>query len=36
LLTALLAAGRPWRIVERRYARRALIPAYERLRIVTA
>jgi cytochrome P450 len=35
LLTALLAAGRPWRIVERRYARRALIPAYERLRIVT-
>jgi hypothetical protein len=29
----LLAAGRPWRIVERRYARGVLIPTYARLRI---
>jgi len=34
LLHALLAAGRPWRIVERRYGRRVLIPTYARLRIV--
>jgi len=34
LLNALLAAGRPWRIVERRYGRRVLIPTYARLRIV--
>ena len=33
LLAALLAAGRPWRIVERRYGHRVLIPAYSRLRI---
>jgi cytochrome P450 len=33
LLNALLAAGRPWRIVERRYGRRVLIPTYARLRI---
>jgi cytochrome P450 len=33
LLDALLATGRPWRIVERRYARRVLIPTYARLRI---
>lgn len=36
LLTALLATGRPWRIVERNYASKALIPAYARLRIVLA
>jgi cytochrome P450 len=36
LLNALLAAGRPWRIVERRYARRVLIPTYARLRIALA
>jgi cytochrome P450 len=36
LLKALLAAGRPWRIVERRYARRVLIPTYARLRITLA
>jgi cytochrome P450 len=36
LLDALLAAGRPWRIVERRYARRVLIPTYVRLRIALA
>lgn len=36
LLDALLAAGRPWRIVERRYARRVLIPTYARLRIALA
>nr|MDT0656750.1 cytochrome P450 [Micromonospora sp. DSM 115978] len=36
LLTALLAAGRPWRIVGRRYGSRVLIPAYDRLRIVLA
>jgi cytochrome P450 len=36
LLSALLAAGRPWRIVERRYGRRVLIPTYARLRIVLA
>jgi cytochrome P450 len=36
LLNALLAAGRPWRIVERRYGRRALIPTYARLRIALA
>ncbi|WP_432989762.1 cytochrome P450 [Dactylosporangium sp. CA-233914] len=33
LLRALLATGRPWRIVERRYGRRVLIPTYARLRI---
>jgi cytochrome P450 len=33
LLQALLATGRPWRIVERRYGRRALIPTYARLRV---
>jgi cytochrome P450 len=36
LLHALLAAGRPWRIVERRYGRGVLIPTYARLRIVLA
>lgn len=36
LLDALLAAGRPWWIVERRYARRVLIPTYARLRIALA
>jgi cytochrome P450 len=36
LLTALLAAGRPWRVVERRYGRRVLIPTYTRLRIALA
>jgi cytochrome P450 len=36
LLDALLAAGRPWRIVERRYGRRVLIPTYARLRIALA
>jgi len=36
LLEALLAAGRPWRIVERRYGRRVLIPTYARLRIALA
>jgi cytochrome P450 len=36
LLNALLATGRPWRVVERRYARRTLIPAYARLRIALA
>jgi cytochrome P450 len=36
LLNALLAAGRPWRIVERRYGRRVLIPTYARLRIALA
>jgi cytochrome P450 len=36
LLHALLAAGRPWRIVERRYGRRVLIPTYARLRIALA
>ncbi|WP_433088736.1 cytochrome P450 [Dactylosporangium sp. CA-052675] len=33
LLRALLATGRPWRIVERRYGRRVLIPTYACLRI---
>lgn len=33
-LEALIAVGRPWRIVERRYSRRVVIPAYDRL-IVT-
>jgi cytochrome P450 len=36
LLNALLATGRPWRIVERRYRRRALIPTYARLRVTLA
>ena len=36
LLDALLAAGRPWRVVERRYGRGALIPTYARLRIALA
>jgi cytochrome P450 len=36
LLNALLAADRPWRIVERRYRRRVLIPTYARLRIALA
>jgi cytochrome P450 len=36
LLNALLATGRPWRIVERRYGRRVLIPTYARLRIALA
>jgi cytochrome P450 len=36
LLDALLAAGRPWRIVERRCARGVLIPTYARLRIALA
>jgi cytochrome P450 len=36
MLAALVATGRRWRIVERRYARRALIPAYARLRIALA
>lgn len=36
LLTALLAAGRPWRIVDRRCGRKVLIPAYTRLRITLA
>ena len=36
LLNALLEAGRPWRIVERRYGRRALIPTYAQLRIALA
>ena len=35
LLEALLATGRPWQVVDRRYARGALIPAYDRLRIAT-
>ena len=34
LLRAVLAAGRPFRIVSRRYRRRVLIPSYESLRIV--
>lgn len=33
LLSALLHTGRPWRIVERRYGRRVLIPTYTRLRL---
>lgn len=33
LLNALLAAGKPWRIVQRRYGRRVLIPTYATLRI---
>jgi cytochrome P450 len=33
LLAALLDSGRPWRVVERSYGRRVLIPAYARLRI---
>jgi cytochrome P450 len=36
LLNALLAAGRPWRVVARRYRRGALIPTYARLRIALA
>jgi cytochrome P450 len=36
LLHALIAAGRPWRVVERRYARKVLIPTYARLRITLA
>ena len=36
LLNALLDTGRPWRIVERSYRRRVLIPAYARLRIALA
>jgi len=36
LLDALLATGRPWRIVERRYGRGVLIPAYARLRLALA
>ena len=33
LLRALLAVGRPWRIVSRRYGRRVLIPSYRSLHI---
>ncbi len=33
LLRALLRTGRPWRVVQRRPARRVLIPRYEQLRI---
>jgi hypothetical protein len=33
---ALLATGRPWRIVERHYGRGVLIPAYARLRVALA
>jgi cytochrome P450 len=33
MLTAVTSSGRPYRIVERRYARKVLIPSYERLRI---
>ncbi|MEV6930597.1 cytochrome P450 [Dactylosporangium sp. NPDC051485] len=36
LLRALLATGRPWRIVERRYGRRVLIPTYHTLSIALA
>jgi cytochrome P450 len=36
LLDALLAGGRPWRVVERRCGRGALIPTYARLRIALA
>lgn len=36
LLAALLATGRPWRVVDRRYGRRTLIPTYRRLRIALA
>lgn len=33
LLRALLAPGRPWQVVERRYARRVMIPSYTSLKI---
>lgn len=33
MLTAVTASGRSYRVVERRYARKVLIPSYERLRI---
>ncbi len=36
LLDALAATGRPWRVVAREPARRALIPSYQRLEIVLA
>lgn len=36
LLNALLATGRPWRVVERRYGRGVLIPTYTRLRVTLA
>jgi cytochrome P450 len=36
LLDALLATGRPWQIIERRYGHRVLIPTYARLRITTS
>jgi hypothetical protein len=36
VLDALLGAGRPWRIIQRRYGRRALIPTYSRLRVTAA
>lgn len=32
-LEALIAAGRPWRITERRYSRRVVIPSYARLSV---
>jgi cytochrome P450 len=36
LLAALLATNQPWRIVERRYGHRTLIPTYARLRVTLA
>jgi cytochrome P450 len=33
MLSGVLSAGRPFRVVERRYARKVLIPSYERLTI---
>jgi cytochrome P450 len=36
LLNALLATGRPWRVVKRRYGRRVLIPTYAQLSIALA
>ncbi|WP_344612946.1 cytochrome P450 [Dactylosporangium salmoneum] len=36
LLRAILATGRPWKIVERRYGRRVLIPTYHTLGIALA
>lgn len=36
MLTGVTAAGKPYRVVERRYARKVLIPSYESLRISVA
>jgi cytochrome P450 len=35
LLTGVVASGRPYRVVERRYARGVLIPSYASLKIAT-